>query len=100
MIVVLAEVSMIPGRRIELVAAFDEAGRLLAAHGGFLAARLLHFAGGGYRYLYEMSFRDRTDWDEFFAGPGLRALRELIEPQLTVPFGVQVHAVISEYRAE
>ena len=95
MIVVLAEEAMIPGQRAELVAAHDRVTPLLAEVPGFVAARLLHFAGGGYRYVFEMEFRTRDDWETFFASPVFATLHESIDPCLTVPFGVQVHTVVS-----
>lgn len=93
MIVVLAEEAMIPGQRLELLAAHEQANRLLRGVAGFAAARLLHFAGGGYRYVYELEFGSREQWETFFAGPEFDELHKLLDPCLTVPFGVQVHVV-------
>lgn len=93
MIVAFAEESIIPGKRLEIEQAHREADAVLASQPGFMESRVLHFCGGGYRYLYEMVFADRASWEQFFDGQSFRLLRDILDPHLTVPFGVQIHRV-------
>ncbi|MCS7001746.1 MAG: antibiotic biosynthesis monooxygenase [Dehalococcoidia bacterium] len=83
--------TMIPGRRLAIEDGHRQAGAILARHPGFRRARLLHFAGGPYHYVYEIDWRDRDAWDAFVASSDFPAVRALIDRDLSEP------AVVSLY---
>ena len=93
MFVATAEERMIPGHRIELEAAHREAVGRLGAEPGFLGSRLLHFAGGPYRYLWEMSWSSREAWEDFFDSERFERLREPIDAELSEPFSLTLYNV-------
>ncbi|MFN8534124.1 MAG: antibiotic biosynthesis monooxygenase [Dehalococcoidia bacterium] len=96
MFVVLAEEWIIPGRRPELVAAHEETSATLRAQAGFRGGRLLHFAGGPYRYLYETSWDSREDWERFWSGTDFAGYRETIDRWLSAPFSLDLYDVKTE----
>jgi heme-degrading monooxygenase HmoA len=93
MFVATAEERMIPGRRPELEAAHRDAAARLGGEPGFLGARLLHFAGGPYRYAYEMSWASREQWERFWESERFAQLREPIDAQLSEPFTLTLYNV-------
>jgi len=93
MFVATAEEQMIPGRRLELEAAHHDAVTWLGKEPGFLSGRLLHFAGGPYRYVYEMSWSSREEWERFWESDRFTRLREIIDGQLAEPFTLTLYNV-------
>ncbi len=93
MFVATAEERIIPGRRPEVEAAHRDAGEALRGEAGFLGARLLHFAGGPYRYAYEMSWASREEWERFWESERFTRLREPIDAQLSQPFTLTLYNV-------
>jgi heme-degrading monooxygenase HmoA len=92
-VVVMAELWMQPGKRLELEAAAREAGTLLRRQPGFVAGRLLHFSGGPSFYLYQTEWSSRAAWEAFWSGEAERTLRAIFEPWLLQPFPYRVHDV-------
>jgi heme-degrading monooxygenase HmoA len=96
MFVSIAEEWIIPGRRPEVEAAHDETAGTLRAQPGFVAGRLLHFAGGPYRYVYETTWQRREDFERFWSGPDFAGYRESIDRWLSAPFVLHLYDVKSE----
>lgn len=93
MIVVTADEWIIPGRRPEVVQAHADGAAVLKAQPGFVSARLLHFAGGPYRYLYEMTFENRESWEAFWGGDSFADYRASIDKWLSAPFVLSIYDV-------
>ncbi len=93
MFVAAADERMIPGHRIELEAAHRKAIGRLGSEPGFLGSRLLHFAGGPYRYIWEMNWGSREEWEAFFESERFATLREPIDAELSEPFSLTLYNV-------
>ncbi len=93
MFVATAEERMIPGHRPELEAVHRAAAERLRGAQGFLGARLLHFAGGPYRYAYETSWESREAWERFWGSDAFARMREPIDAQLSEPFTLTLYNV-------
>ncbi len=93
MFVAAAEERMIPGHRIELEAAHREALGRLESEPGFRGSRLLHFAGGPYRYIWELNWGSREEWEEFFESERFAELRAPIDAELSEPFSLTLYNV-------
>src|SRR6478735_10349154 len=93
MIVVTADGSIIGGKRVEFVQAHSESESLLKAQPGFVGARLLHFAGGPYRYLLETTWESREAWEAFWSGDAFAGYRAAIDQWLSTPFVLSIYDV-------
>lgn len=93
MLVVTADQWIIPGRRPELVQAHADSEGVLKAQPGFVSARLLHFAGGPYRYLFETTWESREAWEAFWSSPAFAGYRASIDAWLSAPFSLSVYDV-------
>lgn len=93
MFVAMAEERMIPGRRPDIEEAHREAIGRLSGEPGFLDGRLLHFAGGPYRYAWEMTWTSREAWERFWESEHFARLREPIDAQLSEPFTLTLYNV-------
>jgi heme-degrading monooxygenase HmoA len=93
MIVVTSDQWIIPGRRPELVQAHADSGELLKSQPGFVSSRLLHFAGGPYRYLFEMTWETREDFERFWSSPTFAEYRADIDKWLSAPFNLSIYDV-------
>lgn len=96
MFVAVAEEWIIPGRRVEVENAHQETGKVLRAQQGFVSGRLMHFAGGPYRYQYETTWQSRDDFERFWSGPNFAGYRAAIDRWLSAPFVVHLYDVKSE----
>lgn len=93
MIVVTADEWIIPGKRPELVQAHADSEATLKAQPGFVSARLLHFAGGPYRYLFEMTWESREAWETFWSADAFADYRAGIDQWLSAPFVLSIYDV-------
>ena len=93
MIVVSAEELIIGGKRPELVQSHSDSEALLKAQPGFVNARLLHFAGGPYRYMFETTWESREAWEAFWNGSAFADYRASIDQWLSTPFVLSIYDV-------
>ena len=93
MIVVTADQWIIPGKRPELIQAHTDSESVLKAQPGFVSARLLHFAGGPYRYLHETTWENRESWEAFWTNPAFADYRASIDKWLSAPFVLAIYDV-------
>lgn len=99
MFVVLAEEWIIPGKRPEMVQAHEAALAALKEEPGFVSGRLLHFAGGPYRYLFEMTWRSRGDWERFWNSGEFAGFRAGLDKNHSQPFLIQLYDVKADTSA-